>query len=63
MSKSEEVAMFFEKARARQGQKLDVALISAALIVDELRACAEQWEAALARPRDVKTGRNDEDAN
>jgi len=55
MSKpNEEVVAFLHNTRDVQGRELDVAIAYAGLMAEELRSCAAEWEATVARLRALK---------
>ena len=56
----EEVLRFIQDTPAAEGRELDVAIAYAALMVDELRASAADWEATVALLRDMKSRREAE---
>jgi hypothetical protein len=55
MSKpNEEVVIFLANTRDVKGRDLDVAIAYAGLMAAELRGCADEWEATVARLRELR---------
>jgi hypothetical protein len=54
---SEEVRTFLENTRYVEGRELDVAIVYAQSLADELQSVAEDWTAVAARLRGMKRGR------
>jgi hypothetical protein len=59
-SPGEEVVAFLRDNPATQGHELDVAIAYAALMADELRASASDWEATVEMLRRLKCRRDAE---
>ena len=52
-----DVQMFLDNTRTAEGRDLDVAIVYAGSMVEELRATAADWERAAALLREMKSRR------
>jgi hypothetical protein len=56
-SPGEELVSFLQQTPSAEGRELDVAIAYAALMADELRATAADWESAVELLRGMKCRR------